>query len=72
MFSALFCPDYIRCGGNGGTLGGCQLYQALGRRGWEGRRRRKKEVPGRKGTNKGKRRGREERYVDSREYVRMH
>lgn len=32
MFSALFCPDYIRCGGNGGTLGGCQPCWALGRR----------------------------------------
>lgn len=38
MFSALFCPDYIRCGGNGGTLGGCQLYQG-GRGGGGGRRR---------------------------------
>lgn len=36
MFSALFCPDYIRCGGNGGTLGGCQPCSALGREGGGG------------------------------------
>lgn len=33
MFLALFCPDYIRCGGNGGTLGGCQPRRTLGKGG---------------------------------------
>lgn len=39
MFSALFCPDYIWCEGNGGTLGACQPCSALGRGGgrwWAG------------------------------------
>ena len=52
MFSALFCPDYIRCGGNGGTLGECQPCWAEPWGRGEGRR------VGRRGQSKGKKKGR--------------
>ncbi len=61
MFSALFCPDYIRCGGNRGTLGGCQPCRAQGRGGggeggrlWAGGGR-----PRGKGVDERERRGEE-------------
>lgn len=65
MFSALFCPDYIRCGGNGGTLGECQPCWAepWGEErggGWAGGGRAK----GKKGWMRGeKRRGRWGQYA---------